>query len=105
MPRRRKGLGDVHQRKTFFACCKGCGHPFDNNICAAASDHLRRGNIGAAGQDGDVQVFIGVIAVFKRHIIARELALRDPFQLKRDVICRRCRACAYGKGQLRRSLI
>ena len=83
-------LCDVHQRQALFTGGQCRRHPFDGYIGTTTGDDLGGCDIRATGQDSDVQALFFVKALFKRHVVARELGLRDPFQLKRDVFEMTC---------------
>ena len=83
-----EGLRDVDQRHALFARRQRRRHPVDDDIGAAAGDHLRRGDIGAARLDRDVEAGVLVEALFLGDEVAGELGLRDPFQLDGDGVRR-----------------
>ncbi len=56
----------------------------------ATGDDLRGRDVGAARFDRHVEVLFLVKALFERHVIARELRLRHPFELKRDLVLSHC---------------
>ena len=75
-------LGDVDQRHALLAAGQGRGHPVDDDVGTPAGDHLRRGDVGSAGVDGDVEPGLLVEALVLGDIVAGELRLGDPFQLQ-----------------------
>ena len=85
-------LRDVDHRRALLARRERRRHPVDDDIGAAARQHLLRRDVRAAGLDRDVEPFILVEALVLGDVIAGELGLRDPFQLQRDLV-----------GRLRRS--
>ena len=81
-------------------------HPLDDHVGPAARDHLRRGDVGAARQDRDVEVGVLVVALLKGDVVARELRLGDPLQLQRQLVGRLGRGrtqdqCRRNKGACR----
>ena len=81
-------LGDVDQRHALFARRHRAAHPVDDDVGAAAGDHLLGSDVRTAGQDGDVQIGLVVKALGLGDDIAGELGLGDPLQLQRDVVSR-----------------
>ena len=79
-------LGDVDERHALLARRQRRGHPVDDDVGAAAGDHLRRRDVGPAGIDGDVEAGVLVVALGGGDVIAGELRLGDPFELERDLV-------------------
>src|SRR3546814_20259476 len=77
-------LGDVHQRHAFLARRQGRGHPVDDDVGAAAGNDLRRGDVGTARLDGDVEPGCLVEALVLRHVATGELRLGPPLERDRN---------------------
>jgi hypothetical protein len=71
---------------TPFSRREGRRHPVDDHVGAAAGDHLFRSDVGAARLDRDIKAFLFVKALVLGDIVARELRLRDPFELQRQLV-------------------
>ena len=82
MPERLNGWAIFDQRHALLTAGQGRGHPVDDDVRAPAGDHLRRGDVGAAGVDRDVEPRLLVQALVLGDIVAGELRLGDPFQLQ-----------------------
>ena len=90
-------LGDIDQWHTLFAGRESRWHPVDNNVSAAACEHLWRSHVRAARLDRDINAGILVETLVLRDVIACELGLRDPFQLQRHLVCRMRRSDAEAR--------
>jgi hypothetical protein len=75
-------------RHTAFPRGEARGHPGGDDVGPARGDHLLGRDVRAARLDRDVKVLFLVEPLGLRHVIARELGLRDPFQLQRDLVLR-----------------
>ena len=71
-------LGDVDERHALVAGRSSAAHPVDDDVGAAAGDHLLRRDVRAARQDFDVEVLLGVEALGLGDEVAGELRLRSP---------------------------
>ena len=92
-------LGDVDQLHAALARRQRRRHPLDDHVGPAARDHLRRGDVGAARQDRDVEVGLLVVALLEGDVVAGELRLGDPLQLQRQLVGRLGRGRTQGQGR------
>ena len=75
-------LRNIDQRHALFAGGERGGHPVHHHIGTAAGNHLRRGNIRAAGLNGDIETGILIKALVLGDIITSKLRLCHPFELE-----------------------
>ena len=79
-------LGDVDHRRALLARRQRRRHPVDDDVGAAARQHLLGRDVRAAGLDRHVEPFVLVEALVLGDVIAGELRLRDPFELQRHLV-------------------
>ena len=99
MPDVLEDLGDVDERDALLAGGEGGRHPVDDHVGTAAGDHLRRGNVGAARLDVDVEPGLLVEALVLGDVVAAELGLGDPFKLQRQLVGGLGTACPQERRQ------
>ena len=81
-------LGDVDHRRALLARGERRRHPVDDDVGAAAGQHLLGRDVRAARLDRHVEPFVLVEALVLGDVIAGELRLGDPFELQRHLVGR-----------------
>ena len=87
-----KRLGDVDHGRAFLARRQRRRHPVDDDVGAAARQHLLGRDVRTARLDRHVEALLLVEALVLGDVIAGELRLRDPLELQRHLVVGMSRA-------------